>query len=415
MNMKTKRRIAIILIILAGIMGWGVTELGTKPENVNQVRKENHVKQGVQKNNKQVQSKEGVKAKEIQQKIQKIVDRLTIEEKIAQMFFVTPEALIGQSTMTALQQELDNAVQDYPVGGFIMMENNIVSPEQITDFNGALKELSRKRIGMLPFLGVDEEGGEVARIADNENFQTNNVGNMSDIGSSGDISNAYNAGAYIGAYLKTYGFNVDFAPDADVWINADNSVVKYRAFSSDAGQTAAMVEQAVQGFHSQGICTALKHFPGHGATGQDSHEGAAYSQRSLEQLRQCEFLPFESGIRSGTEFVMVGHIALPEVTGNDIPAALSGQIIAQLLRKELGYKGIVITDAMNMGAIANYYSAADAAVQSIEAGADMILMPSDFKAAYQGVLDAVQKGKISEERIDESLRRIIVLKINLDD
>ena len=321
------------------------------------------------------------------------IAQISLEEKVAQMFFVTPDALTGYP-VTEVDEVLQSTYWNCPVGGVIMMQPNIISPEQITALNQQLQGLSLERTGFPVFLGVDEEGGNVARIASLENFPVENVGNMKEVGAQGDIKNAHRVGNYIATYLKSYGFNVDFAPVADVWIEPENTVVQERAFSNDPDLAGAMVAECVKGFQEKNIATALKHFPGHGATTADSHQGAAYSYRNLEDLRQCEFVPFRSGIEAGSEFVMLGHIALPTITGNEIPATLSAQIGAQLLREELKYDGIVITDAMNMGAIVNYYSASDAAIFAVQSGVDMILMPSDFWTAYQGVLDAVKDGHI---------------------
>lgn len=337
------------------------------------------------------------------------IAQMSLEDKVAQMFFVTPEALTGYP-VTEVDEVLQSTYWNCPVGGVIMMQPNIISPEQITALNQQLQGLSLERTGFPVFLGVDEEGGNVARIASLENFPVENVGNMKEVGAQGDIKNAHRVGNYIATYLKSYGFNVDFAPVSDVWIEPENTVVQERAFSNDPDLVGAMVAECVKGFQEKNIATALKHFPGHGATVADSHQGAAYSYRNLEDLRQCEFVPFRSGIEAGSEFVMLGHIALPTITGNEIPATLSAQIGAQLLREELKYDGIVITDAMNMGAIVNYYSASDAAILAVQSGVDMILMPSDFWTAYQGVLDAVKDGKIQEKQIDTSVKRILRLK-----
>lgn len=337
------------------------------------------------------------------------IAQISLEEKVAQMFFVTPDALTGYP-VTEVDEVLQSTYWNCPVGGVIMMQPNIISPEQITALNQQLQGLSLERTGFPVFLGVDEEGGNVARIASLENFPVENVGNMKEVGAQGDIKNAHRVGNYIATYLKSYGFNVDFAPVADVWIEPENTVVQERAFSNDPDLAGAMVAECVKGFQEKNIATALKHFPGHGATTADSHQGAAYSYRNLEDLRQCEFVPFRSGIEAGSEFVMLGHIALPTITGNEIPATLSAQIGAQLLREELKYDGIVITDAMNMGAIVNYYSASDAAIFAVQSGVDMILMPSDFWTAYQGVLDAVKDGRIQEKQIDTSVKRILRLK-----
>ena len=158
----------------------------------------------------------------------------------------------------------------------------------------------------------------------------------------------------------------------------------------------------------------LKHFPGHGATEEDSHEGFAYSDRTLEELRQCEFLPFRAGIEAGARAVMVGHISLPQITGDGTPAVLSEAVMNQMLRQELGFQGIIITDALNMGAITENYTTEDAAVQAILAGADMLLMPADFQKAYQAVLNAVNDGRITRERLDESVLRILKVKCSED-
>ena len=210
---------------------------------------------------------------------------MTLEEKVAQMFFVTPDALTGYP-VTEMDETLRNIYWDCPVGGLIMMQPNIRSPEQISVLNQRLQGLSLERMGSPIFLGVDEEGGSVARIASLENFTVENVGNMKEVGAQGDIKNAHRVGNYIATYLKSYGFNVDFAPVADVWIEPENTVVQERAFSNDPDLAGAMVAECVKGFQEKNIATALKHFPGHGATTADSHQGAAYSYRNLEDLRQ---------------------------------------------------------------------------------------------------------------------------------
>ena len=154
-----------------------------------------------------------------------------------------------------------------------------------------------------------------------------------------------------------------------------------------------------------------KHFPGHGGTSGDSHEGTVYLNSTKEELESCEFLPFQAAIDADTEFVMVGHISLPNILEDDTPASLSEEVVTEMLRNDLGFDGIVITDAMNMGAITNNYTSAEAAVQAVQAGVDMILMPQDFEDAYQGILSAVNSGTISEDRIDESVRRILEVKM----
>ena len=345
---------------------------------------------------------------EIDQKL----EELTLQEKIAQMFMITPDALTGVQGTWNPGEVTETAYKERPVGGLIMMENNLVSADQIRTWNDAITGFSKETVGLVPFLSVDEEGGTVARIAGNAAFGIENVGNMSEIGASGDSQEAYQAGVTIGTYLKDLGFNMDFAPVADVWTNPENTVLQYRSFGSDPKVVSEMVSEAVKGFHSQGICTTVKHFPGHGGTSGDSHEGSVFLNSTKEELEACEFLPFQAAIEEGTEFVMVGHISLPNILNDNTPASLSEEVVTEMLREDLGFDGIVITDAMNMGAIADNYTSAEAAVQAVQAGVDMILMPQDFEDAYQGILSAVNSGTISEDRIDESVRRILEVKMD---
>lgn len=359
------------------------------------------------KNNGQAVSQD-TKDTEIDQKL----EELTLQEKIAQMFMITPDALTGVDGTWNPGEVTETAYKERPVGGLIMMENNLVSADQIRTWNDAITGFSKETVGLVPFLSVDEEGGTVARIAGNAAFGIENVGNMSEIGASGDSQEAYQAGVTIGTYLKDLGFNMDFAPVADVWTNPENTVLQYRSFGSDPKVVSEMVSEAVKGFHSQGICTTVKHFPGHGGTSGDSHEGSVFLNSTKEELEACEFLPFQAAIEEGTEFVMVGHISLPNILNDNTPASLSEEVVTEMLREDLGFDGIVITDAMNMGAIADNYTSAEAAVQAVQAGVDMILMPQDFEDAYQGILSAVNSGTISEDRIDESVRRILEVKMD---
>ena len=344
---------------------------------------------------------------EIDQKL----EELTLQEKIAQMFMITPDALTGVQGTWNPGEVTETAYKERPVGGLIMMENNLVSQDQIKTWNDTITGFSKEVVGVEPFLSVDEEGGTVARIAGNAALGIENVGNMSEIGASGDSQKAYDAGETIGTYLTELGFNMDFAPMADVWTNQENTIAQYRAFGSDPETVSEMVSEAVKGFHSQGIYTVAKHLPGHGGTNGDSHEGTVYLNSTKEELESCEFLPFQAAIDADTEFVMVGHISLPNILEDDTPASLSEEVVTEMLRNDLGFDGIVITDAMNMGAITNGYTSAEAAVQAVQAGVDMILMPQNFEDAYQGILSAVNSGTISEDRIDESVRRILEVKM----
>lgn len=348
----------------------------------------------------------------VEEQAAQLVSQMTLEDKIAQMFVITPNALTGYASgVTAAGDTTKEAYQSRPVGGIVYMADNLTDPEQTTTMLSNMQEIARERTGLPVFLCVDEEGGSVARIAGNDAFGVTNVGNMSDIGASGDVQNAYNAGSTTGSYLAALGFNVDFAPVADVLTNPDNQVIGQRSFGSDAQKVAGMVTSELQGLSAAGVYGTVKHFPGHGGTSGDSHDGAVSTDKTLEELMAEELVPFQSAVDGGVNFVMVGHISAPNVTGDNAPATLSKVLITDVLRGQMGYNGIVITDAMNMEAVAGFYNSDKAAVLAVTAGADMILMPADYNTAYTGILNAVNDGTITEERINESVTRIVKAKL----
>ena len=338
--------------------------------------------------------------------IEDTIAGMTLEQKAAGLFFITPEQLTGVGQAVQAGEGTKEALAKYPVGGLIYFSQNIQSEEQVKEM---LSDTVSYSIYPL-FLGVDEEGGKVSRVS--ESLKLENVGAMADIGAEGNEQAARDAYTKVGTYLLEYGFNVDFAPVADVLTNADNTAIGDRAFSSDAETVGRMVAASVEGLQQTGVSACIKHFPGHGDTAADSHTGAAQTNRTREEMEAEEFVPFRSGIGAGTDMVMVGHISAPELTGGDnMPSSLSESVITGILRGELGYDGIIITDALNMGAITEYYEPDVAAIMTLKAGADMVLMPEDFVQAYEGVLAALQDGTISQERVDDSLRRIYRVKL----
>ena len=342
--------------------------------------------------------------------IDKLLNFMTLEEKIAQLFFITPEALTGVATVTEAGDLTEECYKQYPVGGIIYFRENIESRQQLSSMLRRMQEISTERIGLPAFLGTDEEGGRVTRIYGSSITDIPYVGSMYSVGTSGDLQAAYEAGNTLGCYLKELGFNVDFAPVADIFTNEENTVIGDRAFGNNVETVSEMVPACVKGLQDAGIEATLKHFPGHGDTTEDSHSGYANSYKNLDELRECELKPFQAGIKADVSLVMVGHISLPDVLDSQIPASLSSEIVQNLLRDELDFKGVIITDALNMGAISQNYTSADAAISAVKAGVDMLLMPLDFRAAYEALINAVQEGEISEQRINESVRRIIRIK-----
>lgn len=336
------------------------------------------------------------------------LSQMSLEEKVAQMFVVLPDSFLGIDGVTAAGETMKNALEEIPVGGLIFMAPNLESEDQIKEMMENLQTYSMDRIGLPMFLCVDEEGGSVTRISGT--FDVPYIGDMCEIGAAGDVNAALETGQIMGKYLSEFGFNLDFAPDADVLSNPDNEVVRYRSFGADPQMVAEMSIAVVKGLGESNVYGCLKHFPGHGATQGDTHEGYAYTDKTLEELRQCELIPFEKGAKEGADFIMAGHISVPAVLGDDTPSSLSYTMITEVLREKFGYDGLVVTDAMNMGAIAQNYDSASAAVQAVLAGNDLVLMPESFTEAYMGVCRAVEEGQISEERIDESVRRILQVK-----
>ncbi|MBD5156872.1 MAG: hypothetical protein HDT13_04485 [Butyrivibrio sp.] len=337
----------------------------------------------------------------VEDKAKYYISQMTTEEKVAGLFFVHPEVINGGLQADESTRE---ALSRYPVGGIIYFGNNIQSEEQLTNLLAQTKAYSKYPL----FLGVDEEGGKVARVA--QAFDSvENTGDASVLGALGNPASAYSAYGKIGTYLGKYGFNVDFAPVADIY-NENNSMFEKRSFGKDVKLVSDYVYQAVKGLQDKGISACAKHFPGHGNAKGDSHNGMAVSLLTREELLSHELLPFKSAISANTDFIMMGHISLPNVLSDNTPATLSYDIITGILRNELGYDGIIITDAMRMSAVSEKYSSAEAAVMAIKAECDMVLMPVDFNEAYQGVLNAVKSGEISIERIEASLMRIYRVK-----
>ena len=332
------------------------------------------------------------------------IEEMPLEDKVAGLFIVSPEALTGVRTVTQAGEGTQEALNEYAVGGLIYFRHNIIDKEQLTEMLSNTVSMSRYPI----FLAVDEEGGSVSRVA-GSSIDVIQVGDMASIGESGDTAQAYEAGVNIGAYLKELGFNLDFAPVADV-AGSGSSVMGDRVFGSDSNLVGDMVSNVVEGMQGTGVSSCLKHFPGIGDTDSDTHDGRVETSKTLDEMRASDFIPFQAGIEAGADFVMVSHVTVSAVDGDAVPSSLSKTMMTDVLRNELGFQGVIITDALDMSAITEYYTTEEAAVKAITAGADMLLMPDDFYTAYDAVLAAVKDGTIPEERINESLERIYRVK-----
>lgn len=339
------------------------------------------------------------------------IGAMTLEQKVAQLFIVTSEALVeGVSQVTQAGDMTRDGVAAHPVGGIVYFAQNLLDPEQTTTMLANVKQFYADAGNVAPFIAVDEEGGTVVRVADNEAFGAQDVGDASALGSAGDTEAAKRAAEQIADYLMPLGFNLDFAPVADVVDPLRSDTMGLRSFSSDAAVAADMVRAEVEGFRDKKMLCCAKHFPGIGAAAGDSHEGAITIEATNEELETVDLVPFRAAIEAGVPMIMVGHVSLPNIVGDSTPAPLSSAVVQGMLRDSLGYTGIIVTDSLSMGAITNYYSPAEAAVAALKAGCDVPLMPERLDEAYQGVLSAVQVGELTEERLDESLTRILTAK-----
>ena len=327
---------------------------------------------------------------------------MSLREKLCQLMIVRPEVLTGESPVTAAGETTRLALEQYPVGGLIYSVDNLVTQEQTREMIENTQSYSKIPL----IISADEEGGNVGRLM--YKLGTTFIHSMYSYKDMGEDT-AYQNALTIGTDMVSCLFNTDFAPVADVWTNPANTVMGDRPYSGEFCQASELVAAAVRGFTESGVICCVKHFPGHGDTSTDTHEGAAVVDKSLEELRGGEFLPFEAGIEAGVDMVMVGHITVTAV--DDEPATISHEVITGLLREELGWDGVVVTDSLDMGALAGY-EIGEVCVKYLEAGGDIMLGIPDLAAALTALETAVTEGRLTEQRIDESALRVLMLKLS---
>lgn len=342
--------------------------------------------------------------------VEQKMNEMSLEEKVGQMFVVGFQETKEQKA-TVVNDHAKQLIEKYHVGGMILFDRNIEHPQQVAQLNNELQKRALSSGPAIPlFLSVDQEGGKVARIREGV---TVFPGNMA-LGATRDLQLAYEAGKQMGFELRTLGFNLNFAPVVDVNNNPDNPVIGVRSFGEDPHLTADMANHMIQGFHEAQVLTAIKHFPGHGDTSVDSHIDLPQVPHGRQRLDQIELVPFKKVIKQDADMVMTSHITFPAIEpAPGLPATLSRRVLTDLLREELGYQGVIITDDMEMGAIDNHFGTEEATVRAIQAGADLILIGHSLakqEKALGAVKQAVNEGVISEQRIDESVRRVLQLK-----
>ncbi len=346
----------------------------------------------------------------IEQKVEDKLASMTLKEKVYQMMIVLPEQLTGSSNVTVADIETKTALEKYPVGGVIYFANNLITPSQTKAMISNTLRYGKEVNGLPLFMCIDEEGGRVARIGNNSAF---GVVTFPNAGLLTSDAQAGIAGDTIGAYLKEYGFNVDFAPDADVLTNPVNSVIGERSFSSDPFVVTRRALAFAKGLKNNGVLATYKHFPGHGATEGDTHEGFAYTNKTLEQLKVSELMPFESAAQNNIDFIMTAHISVPNVVGDNTPTSLSYKMVTTVLREQIGYSGLIVTDSLRMGAVTKVYTDKEIAVMAVQAGNDILLMPKDMEASANAIIDAVENKKIKLESINESVKKILKVKYTM--
>ncbi|KQL35060.1 beta-N-acetylhexosaminidase [Psychrobacillus sp. FJAT-21963] len=328
-----------------------------------------------------------------------VIKEMSLEEKVGQMIFAGIDG-------TSLSKESRLLISNDKVGGIILFKDNLKDVDQSISLLNELKGENEKNKFPI-FLGVDQEGGRVSRLPELIQLPTNQ-----EIGRLNDSSLSYNIGNLLGKELNAFGFNLDFAPVLDINSNPKNPVIGDRSFGNNARIVSTLGIQTMKGIQHQRVIPVVKHFPGHGDTAVDSHKELPIIQKSLEELQALELIPFNDAIKNGADVVMVGHILMPKIDPT-YPSSMSNELITNILREKLKFEGVVITDDMTMGAILDNYKIGEAAVEAVKAGNDIVLIAHDYvniKEAIDSILLAVNEGQISEERINTSVERILLLK-----
>lgn len=335
--------------------------------------------------------------------VQNLLSTLSLEQKIGQMFLVTPQNITGVANAKQAGSSTSAAINDYAIGGILYDESNMESKDQL-----ALMITNTKSFGKLDmFFAVSDEGGENSPLSIG-GIRENPLLSQSEIAAAG-ASEAYSVGISKSSEFRNLNINLNLAPMADVATNASSSISS-RAYGNTSNEVLTLAKSEMKGMSDQGVNCCVKYFPGHGDVTGDTKTTRVTSQRTKEQLEQTEGVIYKELIEEGVPMIMVSHVTMPKVTGDNVPASLSSVIVTDILRTELGFEGVIITDYMNKNAITRFYKHADASVMAVQAGVDIIAVPGDFKKSYNGLLKAVQDGEITEERINESVTRILKMK-----
>ena len=347
----------------------------------------------------------------IKDKYDLIINQMSLREKVGQMFFIRLEALDPDYISDELSgkyikhdilnDEMIDTYNEYPCGGIVLFAKNLNDERQLITLTNNIHNLNNR-----PLICIDEEGGVVSRIANSNKFRVKKTPNSNTLTTYDD---AYKQGYYIGSYLKKYHIDIDFAPVADINTDSQDNIIGERSFGDNPILVSTMVNAFISGLHDNNIIACTKHFPGHGNSKDDSHLNEVNIEDTLEMLKEEELVPFINNLYI-SDMVMIGHIKTPNTTNDDLPASLSKEIITDILRDNYKYDGLVITDSFEMAAITKYYTNQEVALGAIDAGVDILLMPENYKEAFDTIIQAINTNQIKEERINESVKRILKLK-----
>ena len=347
------------------------------------------------------------------ERVAQIVDQMTLEQKVAQLFVVRPEAITGVEVATEAGQTTREAISDFPVCGLLYSQQNLVDESQVQSLLKSTQNYVKDSSGLPALTCVEEEGGTSGPLSSSY-LGADDVKGAAELGEDGDAEAAREAARQIGEGMQDLGFNTTFAPVADIVSSADAELAE-RSFGNEPEQVASMVVAQVDGYANSGVLCAVKHFPGTGEAEPDLHNGRLYSHRTRDELLERELVPFAEAIDADVPIVVVSSMSCLEV-GNgegDLPSWMSKEVVSGLLRDELHFDGVAMTDLLDDEAIADACDPSEQAVRALEAGMDVMVCPQDFERAYHGLLKAVERGQISEERLDESVTRVVRLKDTL--
>lgn len=395
----------LIAVVLFGVVQMNKPKAQTEPEQVSQeedlyAEEENEDAESAmseQVGNGESPLQPAVFSEQVNAKLA----AMTLEEKIAQMFLITPEALTHNDSVEVAGEGTKNAINTYPVGGLVYSSLNFQDKEQTQKLLAGVQQYSQERIGLPMFLAVEEAGGEAySPLASSNGYGL--LRSPAEIGADGQPEGAAQVADAIAAYLVEEGFNLNLAPMADLAAGMDG-VHDGKCYGTDAATSSMMVAESVNAFHGKGIRTAVGMFPGKGNGSNNAKEWTEWEN--------SDALPFQSAINAGTECIMVGNVSCQALTGDAEELCSVSDNAASYLRNDMGYTGILMTDSLSEEAVTGKYSSGEAAVAAVKAGMNLLYCPAAFEEAYQAVLDAVNQGEISQETIDQAAGYILMKKM----